>query len=366
MLVLDINPCLKDIEKELQILGQALDKSVIISMTDEKGVITDVNNLFMEISGYSREELIGNTHTIIKHPDMEYIFFKELWGTITAKKIWQGEIKNRKKTGRSYWVKTLIMPILSHDEIVGYISIRTDITELVKLRDAQRNFYNRVIHELHNKLTSISLSVEWLTSLDEGDEACFNDYRSEIIKASQTIRSAYTHLERLVNDMRDMSRIDLNSIKLQMDWVGLDVVLGDAEKYVKSLKEANGNVFSVESERRDIELYLDDLRVNQVLVNLLGNANKFTKNGKISLKTYVENDDFIFEIKDTGKGIDEKEKEHVFDEYWKDVNSYGFGLGLPISKGLCDLMDGNISFESQKDVGSAFYVVFKKFRRVDG
>lgn len=368
MVLLNLNPCLRDIEKELKILEQALDKSVIVSMTDKDGVITDVNRLFMEISGYDRNEIIGKTHAIVRHPDMEEKFFESMWHTITSRKIWQGEIKNRNKSGRSYWVKTLIMPIISDDAIEGYISIRTDITELVKLREAQRNFYNRVIHELHNKLSSIKLSVEWLTSLDREKEKgnCLFDDCSEIIKASQSIESAYAHLERLVNDMRDISRIDLNSLKLQMDWVDAKVILEDAHHYVKGLKNTNGNRFSVKNGTKNTELYLDDLRINQVLVNLLGNANKFTKEGKISLKTYIKDGCFVFEVKDNGRGIGEKEQEHIFDEYWKDVNSHGFGLGLPISKGFCELMGGNIRFESKKDIGSVFYLSFCNFRSMDG
>lgn len=110
---------------------RALDASSVVSKTDLYGIITYVNDKFCEVSGYEREELIGQNHNIIRHPDIQKEFFKQLWETIRNKKIFKGIIKNRKKNGQGYYVDSTIIPILDkNNEILEYIAIRNDVTSL--------------------------------------------------------------------------------------------------------------------------------------------------------------------------------------------------------------------------------------------
>lgn len=107
--------------------------SSIISKTDPKGVITFVNDKFCQISGYTKEELIGRSHNIIRHPDMPKTAFRDLWKTIKdEKKTWQGIVKNRARNGDTYYVKTTVQPILNpNGEVEEYISLRHDITAIM-------------------------------------------------------------------------------------------------------------------------------------------------------------------------------------------------------------------------------------------
>jgi len=115
---------------------EAVDRSSIVSKTDKSGIITYTNEKFCDISGYSRKELIGKPHKIVRHPDMSKSTFKELWQTILAKKAWSGIIKNRTKNGGYYIVEATINPILNHKgEIEEFIAIRNDITDVAKLND---------------------------------------------------------------------------------------------------------------------------------------------------------------------------------------------------------------------------------------
>ena len=124
----------------------AVDESAIVSKTDKKGLITYVNNKFCEISGYSREELIGKSHNITRHPDMAKKEFYDLWRTIMNKKVWTGEIKNLKKDGSTYVVFSTVNPILNNDgEIIEFISIRHDITDIYNLREEIENTQKEVI-----------------------------------------------------------------------------------------------------------------------------------------------------------------------------------------------------------------------------
>ena len=99
--------------------------SVIISQTDLKGVITYANKKFSEVSGYSVNELLGQPHNIIRHPDMPKAAFARMWQTISTGQVWNGLVKNLRKDGLYYWVETEILPIRNDaDKITGYIAAR--------------------------------------------------------------------------------------------------------------------------------------------------------------------------------------------------------------------------------------------------
>ncbi|PKM15731.1 MAG: chemotaxis protein [Gammaproteobacteria bacterium HGW-Gammaproteobacteria-2] len=115
------------------------DGDSVVSRTDIRGIITYVNTTFCEISGYSREELIGRPHNIMRHPDMPAAVFADLWATLKAGKAWKGLIKNRCKDGGFYWVEANANPIIADDEVVGYMSLRTRPTA-EQVRRAQRAY----------------------------------------------------------------------------------------------------------------------------------------------------------------------------------------------------------------------------------
>lgn len=134
---------------QLKDIKEALDASVILAITDEKGNITYVNDQFCAISKYSREELIGQNHNILNSGFHSKQFFKEMWKTIGSGKIWNGEICNKAKDGSLYWVKTSIVPFLNDKgKPYQYISIRSDIT-------AQKNIKLITHMANHDILTSL-------------------------------------------------------------------------------------------------------------------------------------------------------------------------------------------------------------------
>ena len=104
------------------------DDSYLISRTDLKGRITYVNPAFIEVSGFSHEELVGAPHSIVRHPDMPEAAFADLWQTVEAGKSWEGLVKNRRKNGDHYWVHASVTPILEGGEIQGYASVRVKAT----------------------------------------------------------------------------------------------------------------------------------------------------------------------------------------------------------------------------------------------
>ena len=105
----------------------------IVSKTDLKGIITYANTPFCKLSGYSKEELIGKPHSIVRHPDMPKAAFKDMWDTIQQGKRWRGFVKNLRKDGKYYWVEAVIQPIFDEDEnIIGYISARKPVADEIK------------------------------------------------------------------------------------------------------------------------------------------------------------------------------------------------------------------------------------------
>jgi len=126
-----------------------VDSNVLISTTNLHGEITYASEAFCELSDYTKEELLGSSHNIIRHPDMNPTVFKELWETINKDETWKGELKNRKKDGSYYWVSTTIAPVFDYkDRKIGYTAIRHDITdkkyiEMISRTDPLTELYNR-------------------------------------------------------------------------------------------------------------------------------------------------------------------------------------------------------------------------------
>ncbi len=171
-------------KKMLQEYKIAIDDSSLVSKTDLKGIITYVNDEFSRISGYQPEELIGKSYTIVRHPDMPDSIFNEMWQTIQAKKSWKGVIKNRRKDGSAYSVKSVVNPIIDLDgNIVEYIAIRTDITELETYKEVLKN-------DLHTSDNNLLLFKQREDAMAKFAAVIKTDANNTIIYAN----NKFTHL----------------------------------------------------------------------------------------------------------------------------------------------------------------------------
>ncbi|MCX6061698.1 MAG: sensor domain-containing diguanylate cyclase [Campylobacterales bacterium] len=218
---------------------KAVDLSNIVSKTNPKGVITYVNDKFCEISKYTRDELIGKPHNIIRHPDMPREAFKDLWDTIKAKKSWNGVVTNMKKDGSQYIVDTTVIPILDVDgDVVEYIAIRHDITELEETKQKLRNINKAMKHKV-DELYSMTNTLEQkaykdnLTGINNREN--FEDIFSiEIASAKQN------------NLPLSLIIFDIDHFKLVNDTYGHqagDIILIDLVKLIAD-NIKNGDVFA--------------------------------------------------------------------------------------------------------------------------
>lgn len=140
--------------RKLVPLLSALDDHAIVSRTDPAGVITYVNARFCKVSGYTKDELVGKTHSVLKSGIHDADFYCDLWKTITAGRTWRGNLCNRSKGGELYWVESTITPILDQGEIAEFVSVRTEITDIVRKTEA--------IEHQRSVLEKVMLSVEFI------------------------------------------------------------------------------------------------------------------------------------------------------------------------------------------------------------
>ena len=127
----------------------------LVSRTDLKGITTYANDAFVELSGFSREELIGKNHNVVRHPDMPPQAFQNLWDTIEAGRPWQGIVKNRSKTGDHYWVDAFVVPTRENDRTAGYVSVRSEPSR------AQIQQAEALYRELNQTKRPLGAGVPW-------------------------------------------------------------------------------------------------------------------------------------------------------------------------------------------------------------
>ncbi|MBU0631645.1 PAS domain S-box protein [bacterium] len=192
-------------QKILNEYKEAVDISSIVSKTDVQGIITYVNDKFCEISGYLKDELIGKSHNIVRHPDMPSHTFKEMWETIQNKKSWTGKVKNKKKNGEAYYVNTVINPIVDCDgNIIEYIGIRTDVTELEIIKQQLAKDLN-ISNENFSEAYRTSLSYQY--AIDESNILSRADTDGKITYVNQQFceLSGYTK-EELIGHSHNIMR----------------------------------------------------------------------------------------------------------------------------------------------------------------
>ena len=347
---------------------RALDAHAIVSITDPGGAILEANSKFCDISGYSHSELMGNNHRILKsgvHPEA---FYQELWETISRGEVWSGEICNRAKDGKHYWVASTIVPFLDDAGLPKqYIAIRTDITQrkLAEVELEQRRiqaesanrakseFLATMSHEIRTPMNGIMGTAALLVD---------TDLNSEQREYAQLILDSSNSLLRIINDILDLSKLEAGHLEILQEVFSLDLVLSHVESIMTPRVREKGLDLSVEMDAHVSGHYLGDpIRLRQVLLNLVGNAVKFTSKGKVILKVDKTEDDQIrVRVIDTGIGIPKEAQKSLFSMFQQADSSIsrrfgGTGLGLAVSRRLVLLMGGAIGFNSEDGEGSEFW-----------
>ena len=362
----------KKAESQLQLLSKSTEQSpVSIVITDPKGTINYVNPKFTETSGYSTEEVIGKTPSILKSGRHSHAFYKELWETILAGRDWKGEFQNRKKNGELFWESAVISSIVDENgKITHLLATKEDITEKKKimadLQEAKEkaeesdrlktSFLANMSHEIRTPMNAILGFTNLLLDDEMLDQASKKEF-SSILKQSGE------NLMQIINDILDISKLETGQLSIYPRWIEIKPVLVELHLMFKQrLNEMDKSHIQLRivAPRENIRIYTDRIRFNQVLMNLLSNAVKFTETGEISFGVAESTTNQLrFFVSDTGIGIRPELQKSIFDRFRQADESLsrsygGTGLGLSISKKIIELMGGDIQLQSEVGKGTTF------------
>ena len=357
--------------RKLSLVAARTDNAVII--TDAKGRIEWVNEGFTRMTGYSLDEAVGKTPAaLLQHDDVDVEAVKRIRHSLETGVGFHEELLNYSLDNKPYWVSIDAQPIFDDDgQVQQYIAIERDVTEQ-RLREqelraatlkseeaseAKSRFLAMMSHEVRTPLNGVIGALGLLRDTD------LDDLQRKYADTSHTSAES---LLTIINDILDYSKMEAGKLDLE-------ATTFDIAELVQSVIDT----FSLRCEEKGITLLSelessvprgvtgDPARTRQVLVNLVGNAIKFTDNGEIHVSVKLDSLDdhhtvLEFRVDDAGSGIEPEHQARLFDEFWSGETSanrglVGTGLGLAICKHLVNMMDGEIDVNSDPGKGSSFW-----------
>ena len=368
---------------------KALDRSTMVTITDADGKLLFVNQLFCDVTKYSKEELIGaKPHELLNSGFHDQAFYDDIWNTLKKGDAWKGDVKNKAKDGSFFWTLTTIMPFLDDaGKPYKFIAIRRDITDKVeaderlkvtlaenvmqkdkiqdqygKLQDLQKEkeeFVAMITHDLKQPLVPISGNAEMLMNpkmgeLNEMQKECVNEILSQ------------TSLQlSMIDNLVSAQKLGAGSMKYDIEELSTKNILTDCIK-IHSPIMTDKHIEYFDSSIVDIKILADRKRLLESFTNIIQNAHDFVPdNGKIEIGINDEDEEVTFFVKDNGEGIPKEKQEKIFKKYGQVESKAqrkfgGTGLGLAVSKELIEGMKGRIWFESDVGKGTTFLFTIPK------
>ncbi len=353
-----------------------MDESSGIIITDSVGNISFVNEKFCEVSKFTRTHLIGKSIFKIYNENQFGKITKEIYNVVKSGKVWRGDLRQFTLDGEVFWTNSTVVPFInSLGTPSKYIWISRDITirknmeeELIKAKEiaekavqAKDSFLANMSHEIRTPMNAIIGFTDLLS------QTTLQPEQKEFVENVQT---AGENLLLIINDILDLSKIESGKLVIDSQPFNLTSTL----KHVYDLLKINTNNSAI-----DFSLHLDPTlpeniigdkgRLNQILMNLTGNALKFTQKGKVTISVNLVKDvnnlcTIKFSVKDTGIGIEKSKLKSIFERFTQAEESTtrtygGTGLGLNIVKQLIELQNGEIHVESEVGKGSEFYFILQ-------
>lgn len=368
---------------------KALDKSTMVTITDGDGVLLYVNQLFCDVTKFSKEELIGaKPHELLNSGFHDKAFYDDIWNTLKNGQAWKGDVKNKAKDGSFFWTLTTIMPFLDDtNKPYKFIAIRRDITDKVvaderlkvtlaenvmqkdkiqdqygALQDLQKEkeeFVAMITHDLKQPLVPIQGNAEMLMNpkmgeLNEMQKECVNEIRGQ----------ANLQLA-MIDNLVSAQKLGSGSMQYNIEELSSKNVLTDCIK-IHSPIMTDKHIEYFDSSTIDTKIMADRRRLLESFTNLIQNAHDFVpENGKIEIGVNDGDKEATFFVKDNGEGIPKEKQDKIFQKYGQVESKAqrkfgGTGLGLAVSKELIEGMNGKIWFESDTGEGTTFFFIIPK------
>ena len=334
--------------------------SAAVSITNSKGKIKDLNDFFLDLSGYSKNELLSKELEIIDSKDNQTADYGQLTTCITGGHTWRGEVCSVKKNGDIFWLNTHVFPIKNTEGIIyEYWSVSIDITykksiesKLVEKSKEMEHFSYMISHDLKAPARQIQQLVE---VFEEDHKEALND---DGIQLLNHLGSRANRLNNLIDGILKYSLVDKTDttpVELDLNNIINDIVSGfDLPEKVEiiitnPLPTIKGN----------------KIKIAQVFENLLGNAVKYLdkETGEIMISSTQSTEYFRFEIKDNGAGIKEKYLDSIFTIFetaHESSRDDSTGIGLAVVKKIIDSYGGEIGCLSEIKKGSTFWFTLPK------
>lgn len=344
--------------------------SAQIVITDKEGLIEYVNKKFTEITGYLPQDVIGKSaHILIPDNDFKEKNKNEFQKLIDGEVV-RGEILSLRKNGTEFWELVSITPIRNEfNQITNYMGVKEDITlrkkmeeDITEARDkAQQSdilknaFLQNMSHEIRTPLNAIVGFSSLLSEPESLNAKSIKDYTEIITRSSNQLLA-------IVTDVLTIASIQTGHETLNMKSFDLNDLMNTL--YVTVLEEAtvkNIELREPKTEKKNTFIISDEIKLKQILLNLINNAIKFTHEGYVEFGYRIENKEIEFFVKDTGIGIDEKNHEEIFENFRQvdpsiHIEYGGTGLGLAISKSYSQMLNGSIRIKSKPNIGTTFFV----------
>ena len=360
----------KKAEQKLHLLNHAVEQNpVAIVITNPFGIIEYVNPEFTSMTGYSLDEVIGQSPRMLKSGFQDNLFYSQFWKTISSGQTWEGEFKNRKKNGELYWQESSISPILDEKGVIThFVAVLEDITDkknmiedLVRAKEKAEEsdrlksaFLANMSHEIRTPMNGIIGFTDLL-----------KEHRlsgKEKIKYIDIIKKSGERMLNTINDLIEISQIESGTIEIESDDININDQMDAFYHQFETDVFNKGLKLSYHKEFPDSQAMIetDVKKLHSIFGNLLKNAVKYTFAGSIRFG-YREKDNFLeFFIKDTGIGIEATRHRIIFDRFVQADMSMtkpyeGAGLGLSIAKAYINMMGGEIWLKSNPGEGTEFY-----------
>jgi PAS domain S-box-containing protein len=358
---------LNRIVKEITDYKLALDESSIVFLTDEKGMISYANENCLQMTQFSRDEVLNQNMHFLNSGYHSREFFANLWQTIQRGEIWKGEIRNKNKAGQYFWVDCTIVPFIDKERNpYQYIAIQRDIT-LSKNAEIELNKSFSLVNEQNKRLLNFSYIVSHnlrshtsniLSILNFLEKESSEKERSELMghlkKVSRSLNDTLYNLNEVVSIR--------NNINLVLEPLNLLDYLNQALKVQSELITIKKAVIKNRVSANCI-IKCNPAYLESILLNFISNAIKYAHPDRIpvlEIEANQQNDQLVLVFADNGIGIDlERNRDKLFGMYKTFSNNPDArGIGLFITKNQIDAMGGRVEVESELGKGTRFIIYF--------